>query len=180
MDYENDFPKFLTGAMDKLAPDRDAPWSLAKGPSYVGKAYQDIAENGVYGQGGIDSIMSKVRANRNFQRRALARSLRRRYGNRLGPRSGATEALASNITYGGAAGEDAGTMAQLEGQNMSSKTQGLQGLLGVVQLLQERYRYEQERKDNKPGVLDYFGAAGGIASSIGSLFSGNSGKKKFA
>lgn len=170
MEYENDFPNFLSKTATMINPELTSSWSVAKGPSYVGKAYQDIAENGIYGQGGIESIMSKVRANRNFQRRALARSLRRRYGNRLGPRSGATDALAANITYGGAAGEDAGTLAQLQGQNMASKTQGLQGLLGVIQLLQERYRYEQERKDNAPGVLDYLGAGTGVAKSLIDIF----------
>jgi len=176
--YDND--KFFHGdnlltnignqVITRIAPGLVAPWSRAKGPAYLGEAYTDISKHGVYGQGGIQSIMSRVRQSRNFQRRQLARTLRKRFGNRLGPRSGATETLAANMAYGGAGGEDTGTEAQLMAENMRSKTQGLSGIMSVIEFLQSRYNQQQTTDAGKPGVVDYAGSLVNIANSVKSLF----------
>ena len=141
-------------------------------PEALTGAYENIAQYGTLGEGGVNQIMSKIRQSRGFQRRQIARGLRKRFGRRLGPRSGATEALASNIAYA-KAGEDPAIEANLMAGNLRSRTEGIKGVMSVLQFIQERYDTEEARRLMKEmdeaGALDFLGAAGDIAGGIGSF-----------
>jgi hypothetical protein len=138
-------------------------------PEALTGAYESIAKHGTLGEGGVNEIMSKIRQSRGFQRRQIARGLRKRFGRRLGPRSGATEALASNIAYA-KVGEDPAIEANLMASNLRSRTEGIKGVMSVLQFIQERYDKEEARRIMKEmdeaGALDILKAGSDIAASV--------------
>jgi hypothetical protein len=130
--------------------------------------YENIARHGIYGESGVNDIMAKVRQSRGFQRRALARGLRKRFGSRLGPRSGAVDTMVTNNTYGPAMAQDAATEAELRSTNMQSRMGGVEGIMNIIRFLQQRQDLEDQRDAQKPGWLDF----AAIGADVGGSFFG--------
>lgn len=138
----------------------------SNGPQELTKSYENVAKYGVYGQGGVQSIMDRIRQSRSFQRRSLARGLRRSFGTRLGPRSGAVDTMVTNRVYAPAMQQDAETEAGLISQNLGSRMQGLEGIQRIMEFLQGRYDAAESRDSSGGGFMDFVGPVADIAGAI--------------
>lgn len=134
-------------------------------------SYNQIAQQGIYGQGGIDQIIGRLTAAMKTRGVADTRALRRRVAGRVGPRSGAAETLIANKVLAPQLADLLSTKAGLQRENQTSKAQALGDILRIYQLLQQRYDNAQAQ-DGSGGFLGVLGDLAGTASDIASLIPG--------
>lgn len=145
--------------------------ALAFLPYDLLNSYNQIANQGIYGQGGIDELMGRLQAAIKARGVADTRALRRRVASRVGPRSGAAETLVANKVL---APQLAGLLefqGGLQRENQTSKAQALGDILRIYQLLQQRYDNAQ-KDDGSGGALGIIGDLAGTASDIASFVPG--------
>lgn len=144
-------------------------------PPELLKQLTELAESGLFGEGGVEELMRSIARQGGLERRGLAGGLRRgSLGRRLGPRSGAIENLIANKVF---APSFAGTEAarrNLLVQNQRSKLGGLQGIQDLLGFFQDQFALEEDvdRARQGPGVLDFVGPLTTIG---GAIFGGPAG-----
>ena len=142
--------------------ERAGAWALDNLPYDLMKQFNELAQYGKYGEGGVESITGSMRREGALNRRLKRKGMLQRSstGRRLGPRAGAvdrqlsTEGLMSEL-----AASQRGSVLQAE--NLGSRAQGLQGIAGIMQFLQQRYEARENRQGG--GVLDWIGPLATIA-----------------
>ena len=107
--------------------------------------YRKVADEGIFGQEGIDKIMTGIRGARQRSTLRLQAGLRKRAGRRLGTRSGAVDQVAANAAGGAIAGEQQ-IQANLQQANILSKLQGVSGLFDLARLRETRRQFDEGTK----------------------------------
>ena len=153
---------------DQGIPD-DKPY-LQREPYLLADEFSRIQQEGVYGEGGISSLMRTASSASGLRRRKLGSALKRgRLGRQLGPRSGAINNLLANKAW---APELAGlTEMQFDllAKNLLSKTSvGTEGLRSIMEFIQNRYntRANRDADSQGGGFLDFIGPIADIAALI--------------
>lgn len=152
MPYTNDFTNFdsstwdqgaITPTSDKnILKERDKR-ALSVLPSQLLSSYNNIAQNGIYGQSGMDAMTGASRAAAAFRfRNLLKAAMQGGAASRLGSRSGAYQTFLANKVYAPYLGEDASRQAGILQENLMSRMQGLQGASGIMDFLQNRTNQE--------------------------------------
>lgn len=137
-------------------------------PPALAEQYNNIAQEGIYGQQGMAEIQNKLRLARSMRMRAL----RNRYGGarRLGARSGAYDTSLLNTLYAPALAEESGQLADLTAQNLQSRSSvGLAGLNDLLAMAVGQYESAQNREAQKPDAFEKFT---GLLNAVGSIVPG--------
>jgi len=141
---------------------------LQREPYLLADRYKNIEQEGIYGKGGVDSVMNKANFASALRRRKLGSALKKgRLGQQLGPRSGAIYNLLANKVWAPEMSGLAEKETDMTRENMLSKTSvGTAGLMAIMQFINDRYQRRMDRdvqKDaNSAGVLDFIKLIPGI------------------
>lgn len=129
--------------------------------------YTRIANEGIYGQDGLDQINAEADRASAFRRRSLAESMNRRGSRGVGPRSGAVDTFLANRVYAPSFAGDAERRANLIKENLASRLKGLEGRERTAELI----KYFKELQDSEGGGwLDTVLGVGGLGLDIAGLF----------
>ncbi len=155
--------------------------ALSRLPYTLMGNYNDIAKYGIYGQGGIESIMSGMRASNARRTQAIGKGMRRKMGRRLGSRSGAVMGMVANRLHAPQQIQLNETYAGLRRENLESRSSvGLRNIQRLMDFLQERYGnrwWENRDKDNPndPGTLEKISGIMGSVAEGATAFGGAGG-----
>ena len=128
----------------------------------LNRSYAMIAQHGILGEGGVNSIYQSASRASGQRRLNLAKSLRKRLGRRLGSRSGRVDSMIANQVHAPGIGDEAEMLANLQKFNLTSRLQGLEGGRFVSDFLQRNYQYEQDREDREQADGGWLGTIGDV------------------
>ena len=131
--------------------------TLAKMPYLLGEQYNKVAQDGIYGKGGVGTIMNDVQRANLLRMRQMAKGQMMNSAQRVGPRSLGVKNSILNKVYAPGMSETASTHANLLRENMMSKMQGIQGMQQIMEFMSNRHGNEwwKKAKNHKGGVLGF-------------------------
>lgn len=126
-----------------LEPNRfSAPVGSSSLDPAISDFYKRVADEGIFGQEGLDKINTSIRAARDRRNLRLTTSLRKRASRRFGTRSGTVDQIALNATGQAIAGEQE-FKGRLLQANEVSKFQGIQGLFDLARFDESKRQFDK-------------------------------------
>lgn len=140
----------------------------AKTPYDLYNAYNKVARYGIYGKGGVDSVMRRLRLANMLRQRLRVKGLRQsQTARRLGPFSGALNRTVAN-SYAPMQAEEMAQEAGLISQNYASMLSGLGGQAQMIPLMMQLAQLGEQFDD--PGLLDILGGLATSAADVAGAF----------
>lgn len=152
----------------------DFEFLLKRLPQSLLQQFSELAESGIFGEGGVEALLQSVNQQAGFQRAQLGRGLRSTLGRRLGPRSGGIDNLIANRVFAPSFAGAAQQRGNLFAQNQQSKLGGLQGIQDLLRFFQSQVGLQEELDVSRqgPGFLDFVQP---LATIGGGIFGGPAG-----
>lgn len=163
-------PNYGPGSQGGWENQRDIRGAL---PYKMLDKYANVAQYGIYGKGGVGDIMRNVGRSNAQRRRALAKGLMRKYGRRLGSRSGGIQTMIANQVHAPGLAGEASTRASLMSENLKSRFGGLEGMQAIMRFLEAQYGAKKGREQaDSSGWLDWIGPVSDLAAVGIDIFGG--------